>query len=86
MQRQRILALVAALTPHACRLPICSIELVRHSGRRLRRFSLGECDGGPHEFRGVRRANLLAALAAQLPRLAYLRLDDVAVTGGLPGE
>ena len=23
---------------------------------------------------------------AQLPRLAYLRLDDVAVTGGLPGE
>ncbi|KAL4852987.1 Monooxygenase 2 [Chlorella vulgaris] len=43
------------------------IELVRHNGRQLRRFSLSECDGGPHEFRGVRRSNLLAALAAILP-------------------
>ncbi|PSC69099.1 Zeaxanthin chloroplastic [Micractinium conductrix] len=43
------------------------IELVRHAGRRLRRFSLAECDGGPHEFRGVRRSNLQAALAARLP-------------------
>lgn len=43
------------------------IELVRHNGRRLRRFGLRECDGGPHEVRGVRRSNLLAALASQLP-------------------
>ena len=43
------------------------MELVRHTGRALRRFSLAECDGGPHEFRGVRRSNLLAALAARLP-------------------
>ncbi len=37
----------------------CSVELVRHSGARLRRFSFSECEGGPHEFRGVRRSNLL---------------------------
>ncbi|PRW58015.1 zeaxanthin chloroplastic-like [Chlorella sorokiniana] len=43
------------------------VELVRQSGTRLRRFSFSDCDGGPHEFRGVRRSHLLAALAAHLP-------------------
>ena len=37
------------------------------SGRLLRAFSLSaDCDGGPHEFRGVRRSALVAALAARL--------------------
>ena len=39
--------------------PRRSVELVRQSGTLLRRFSFSECDGGPHEFRGVRRSNLL---------------------------
>lgn len=39
--------------------PCRSVELVRQSGTLLRRFSFSECDGGPHEFRGVRRSNLL---------------------------
>lgn len=43
-----------------------SVELCRSTGRRLRTFSLGHCEGGPHEFRGVLRANLLRALAARL--------------------
>ena len=42
------------------------MELCRGSGATLRSFSLGECEGGPHEFRGVRRAALLRALADQL--------------------
>lgn len=44
----------------------CRVELCRSSGRRLRSFTLGQCDGGPHEFRGVRRSNLLQALASRL--------------------
>ena len=55
--------------PRACLpVPACpapgSIELVRHNGRRLRRFGLRECDGGPHEVRGVRRSNLLVGWRA----------------------
>ena len=48
--------------------PIVSeVEICRQDGRKLRNFSILECDGGPHEFRGVRRASLVKALAAQLP-------------------
>jgi hypothetical protein len=42
-------------------VPTCSIELTRHTGRVLRRFSLAQCSGGPHEFRGVRRSTLLVS-------------------------
>lgn len=46
----------------------CSrIELCRDDGRLLRGFSLNQdCEGGPHEFRGVQRASLLRALEARL--------------------
>lgn len=43
------------------------IELCRENGGLLRAFTLSDCEGGPHEFRGVRRSSLLAALEAQLP-------------------
>ncbi len=33
----------------------------------LRGFDLDECDGGPHDTRGMRRSTLLAALADALP-------------------
>ena len=46
---------------------ISNVELCRDNGRRLRNFSLNDCDGGPHEFRGVRRASLVQALAEQMP-------------------
>jgi 2-polyprenyl-6-methoxyphenol hydroxylase-like FAD-dependent oxidoreductase len=42
------------------------IEICRDDGRPLRGFALAACDGGPHEFRGVRRAALVRALVAQL--------------------
>jgi 2-polyprenyl-6-methoxyphenol hydroxylase-like FAD-dependent oxidoreductase len=51
--------------PPPC-LPGRRVELCRSSGRRLRSFSLGQCDGGPHEFRGVLRSNLLRVLADRL--------------------
>jgi 2-polyprenyl-6-methoxyphenol hydroxylase-like FAD-dependent oxidoreductase len=46
---------------------VSEVEICRQDGRKLTNFSILECDGGPHEFRGVRRASLVKALAAQLP-------------------
>lgn len=46
---------------------VSEVEICREDGRKLKNFSIVECDGGPHEFRGVRRASLVKALAAQLP-------------------
>ncbi|KAL6780728.1 hypothetical protein ACKKBF_B11990 [Auxenochlorella protothecoides x Auxenochlorella symbiontica] len=43
------------------------VQLCREGGRLLKDFDLHSCDGGPHEFRGVRRSSLVAALAARLP-------------------
>lgn len=59
-------ALGAGDALRAMHIPSSDIELCREDGRVLRRFSLAECDGGPHEFRGVRRANLTAVLADTL--------------------
>ena len=47
--------------------PIHDVVLCREDGRVLRQFSLRDCSGGPHEFRGVRRASLVVALAKELP-------------------
>jgi len=46
---------------------VSEVEICRQDGRTLTNFSIVECDGGPHEFRGVRRSSLVKALAAQLP-------------------
>ncbi|KAL4433828.1 hypothetical protein ABPG75_000269 [Micractinium tetrahymenae] len=64
----RALDALGAAEPLRRRHPtVHDVELVRQGGRRLRRFSLDECEGGPHEFRGVRRSHLVAALAERLP-------------------
>lgn len=42
------------------------VELCRDNGRLLRRFSLSDCTGGPHEFRGVSRFSLINALFQEL--------------------
>ena len=48
--------------------PVTSnVQICREDGRILRKFSLNDCAGGPHEFRGVRRSSLIQALAEQLP-------------------
>ncbi|GAB4819893.1 hypothetical protein N2152v2_006939 [Parachlorella kessleri] len=59
-------ALQAAEPLREQHLLVAEVELCRSNGRRLRSFSLGECEGGPHEFRGVRRSQLLQALADRL--------------------
>ncbi len=43
------------------------VELCASSGEVLRGFGLDECEGGPHDTRGMRRSTLLAALADALP-------------------
>ncbi|KAK9815532.1 hypothetical protein WJX72_005250 [[Myrmecia] bisecta] len=43
------------------------VELATKDGQTLRSFGLDECDGAPHEFRGMRRADLLRALESNLP-------------------
>ena len=43
------------------------VELCSQSGAVLRGFDLAECEGGPHDTRGMRRSTLLAALADALP-------------------
>lgn len=50
-----------------------SVEIATPSGQTLRRFTLDECGGGPHEFRGVLRSSLLEALEAAAPKdcIAY---------------
>jgi len=42
-------------------------KLCNQNGRILKEFELKECDGGPHEFRGVRRAKLLQLLQKDMP-------------------
>ncbi|KAL4520459.1 hypothetical protein Ndes2526A_g05024 [Nannochloris sp. 'desiccata'] len=46
---------------------VSEVEICRQDGRTLTQFSIVECDGGPHEFRGVRRSSLVKVLAEQLP-------------------
>ncbi len=48
-------------------LGFCRVELCSKQGQTLKAFSLTECHGGPHEFRGVRRAELLKGLRDALP-------------------
>ncbi|KAK9839598.1 hypothetical protein WJX84_010628 [Apatococcus fuscideae] len=43
------------------------VELCTQEGRTLKAFSLTECRGGPHEFRGIRRSELLQGLRQALP-------------------
>ena len=45
----------------------CRVELCSSSGKELREFSLDECHGAPHEFRGVARGELLATLRSAVP-------------------
>ncbi|QDZ22044.1 monooxygenase [Chloropicon primus] len=42
------------------------IQLCAAKQKVLKSFSLDECDGGPHEFRGVYRRELLSALESKL--------------------
>lgn len=56
---------------------ISDVQLCRQDGRVLRKFSLNDCDGGPHEFRGVRRASLVQSLAEQLPEELILYNSEV---------
>lgn len=62
-------AAAAANTPMAAGLRACvlRIELCSSSGQQLRSFGLDECNGAPHEFRGVDRSALLQALRDKLP-------------------
>lgn len=47
---------------------VCSrVELCSNDGKTLKSFSLDECDGAPHEFRGVKRSTLLEALQSAVP-------------------
>ena len=50
---------------HGCRGN--RVELCASTGDVLKGFGLEECDGGPHDTRGMRRSTLLAALADALP-------------------
>ena len=46
---------------------VCRVELCTSSGAELKSFGLDECEGGPHEFRGVKRSSLLEALQKVVP-------------------
>lgn len=59
-------AITAGLQQHPW-LPACRIELCSAQGAVLRGFGLDECEGGPHEFRGVSRGGLLRVLKDLLP-------------------
>ena len=43
------------------------VQLCSPNGNVLRSFHLDECEGAPHEFRGVLRSGLLEALQSSLP-------------------
>ncbi len=43
------------------------VELCSDDGKILKAFSLDECEGAPHEFRGVKRSTLLEALQSIVP-------------------
>ena len=45
----------------------CRVELCTADGGTLKAFSLDECRGAPHEFRGVKRSTLLEALQSIVP-------------------
>ena len=45
----------------------CRVELCSNDGSTLKAFSLDECEGAPHEFRGVKRDTLLEALQSIVP-------------------
>ena len=60
---------------HCSHCLLCRVELCSHSGKVLRGFDLAECEGGPHDTRGMRRSTLLAALADALPSAA-IRFDS----------
>ncbi len=45
----------------------CRVELCTDDGSTLKAFSLDECQGAPHEFRGVKRSALLEALQSIVP-------------------
>ena len=45
----------------------CRVELCTDDGSTLKAFSLDECQGAPHEFRGVKRSTLLEALQSIVP-------------------
>ena len=49
------------------------MELCSSDGSTLKAFSLDECEGAPHEFRGVKRDTLLEALQSIVPedRIEY---------------
>ena len=49
------------------RLAVCRIELCREDGKVLRMIILDECEGAPHEFRGVYRGGLLRTLQSGVP-------------------
>lgn len=53
--------LTRGLTP-GCRVELCSAD-----GETLKAFGLDECEGAPHEFRGVKRSTLLEALQSIVP-------------------
>lgn len=54
--------------PHPIRLlALHRVELWASSGEQLKTFALDECEGAPHEFRGVTRGELLAALRSAVP-------------------
>ncbi|KAK9845246.1 hypothetical protein WJX81_001020 [Elliptochloris bilobata] len=43
------------------------MEAYKKSGQRLNSLAVADCEGGPHELRGLVRNNLQSTLAAQLP-------------------
>lgn len=49
------------------RLAVRRIELCREDGKVLRTIILDECEGAPHEFRGVYRGGLLRTLQSGVP-------------------
>lgn len=61
-------------------------------GRELTSFDLGECDGGPHEFRYVLRSDLLRQLLQIVPKQRVMynkgleRFGEDEVSGGILAE
>ena len=53
---------IQSFSIHCCRVELCSA-----AGTALRDFTFEECEGGPHETRGMRRSTLLRALADAMP-------------------
>lgn len=53
--------------PNCVAYHLCRVELCTDDGTTLKAFSLDECQGAPHEFRGVKRSTLLEALQSSVP-------------------